>query len=230
MNPSPRSVLSFPAAASRLSGAFRVDRFLWLLVLPLLLSGCGYNQIQSEDEKVKAAWAEVVNQYKRRADLVPNLVSVVKGYAAHEKEVLTQVTEARSRVGSVTITPQLLQNEEAMRRFTAAQGELSTALSRLMAVAENYPQLKADSLFRDLQAQLEGTENRITVARRRYIQTVQAYNTLIRTFPTNLTALLFHYPVKPTFSVENEAQIAQPPAVDFNGPAPSSSSPAAAPR
>ncbi len=230
MKPSLRSILSFPAAASRESAALRVNRFLWLLIFPLLLSGCGYNQIQSEDEKVKAAWAEVVNQYKRRADLVPNLVSVVKGYAAHEKEVLTQVTEARARVGSVAVTPELLQNEEAMRRFATAQGELGTALSRLMAVSENYPQLKADTLFRDLQAQLEGTENRITVARRRYIQTIQAYNTLVRTFPTNLTALLFHYPVKPTFSVENQAQISQPPSVDFNGPAPSSASPATAPR
>ncbi|MDD2677264.1 MAG: LemA family protein [Methylacidiphilaceae bacterium] len=209
---------------------FLLHRFFWLLALPLLLGGCGYNQIQSEDERVKAAWAEVLNQYKRRADLVPNLVSVVKGYAAHEKEVLTQVTEARARVGSLTVSPELFQNEEAMHRFAAAQGELGTALSRLMAVAENYPQLKADSLFRDLQAQLEGTENRITVARRRYIQSVQAYNTLVRTFPTNVTALVFHYPVKPTFSVENEAQIAQPPAVDFQGSVPGTSSPGPSPR
>ncbi|QSR85724.1 LemA family protein [Methylacidimicrobium sp. B4] len=205
---------------------FGTRQLAWLLLaLPLLLTGCGYNQVQSEDEKVKAAWAEVVNQYKRRADLVPNLVSVVEGYAVHEKEVLTRVTEARSRVGSLAVTPELLQNEEAMQHFAAAQGELGSALGRLLAVAENYPQLKADTLFRDLQAQLEGTENRIAVARRRYIQAVQAYNTLIRTFPTSLTALLFHYPVKPTFSVENEAQISEPPPIHFPGPSPGASSP-----
>ncbi|WP_142524348.1 LemA family protein [Methylacidimicrobium cyclopophantes] len=216
-----------PSAEGR---SFPTHRFFWLLALSLLFSGCGYNQIQSEDEKVKAAWAEVVNQYKRRADLVPNLVSVVKGYAAHEKEVLTQVTEARARAGSLAVTPELLQNEEAMRRFAAAQGELGTALNRLMAIAENYPQLKADNLFRDLQAQLEGTENRIAVARRRYIQAVQSYNTLVRTFPTNLTALFFHYSPKPTFSVENQAQLSQPPSVDFSGPAAEGVPPAPAPR
>ncbi|CAB4243972.1 LemA [Methylacidimicrobium sp. AP8] len=226
MHPRQRFALLFGVAAARL----RARRLLGLLVLPLLLGGCGYNRIQEEDEQVKAAWAEVVNQYKRRADLVPNLVAVVKGYAAHEKEVLTQVTEARARAGALTAGPELLQNEEAMRRFAAAQGELGTALSRLMAVAESYPQLKADSVFRDLQAQLEGTENRIAVARRRYIQSVQAYNTLIRSFPTNLTALVFHYSVKPTFSVEDEAQIARPPSVDFPGAAPGSSVPGSSPR
>ncbi len=230
MNLRQRFSLPFGPAVPSMTATFRARRLAWLLALPLLLDGCGYNQIQSDDEKVKAAWAEVVNQYKRRADLVPNLVSVVEGYASHEKEVLIQVTDARSRLGSLAVTPELLQNKEAMQHFAAAQGELGAALGRLMAVAENYPQLKADSLFRDLQAQLEGTENRIAVARRRYIQAVQTYNTLIRTFPTNLTSLLFHYPVKPTFSVENEAQIAQPPPVDFHGPAPGASSPGPSPR
>ncbi len=185
---------------------------LWLI---LLLSGCGYNTLQQQDEQIKAAWAEVVNQYQRRADLVPNLVEVVKGYAAHEKEVLAQVIEARAKVGSIQATPELLADPQAFARFQAAQGELSSALSRLLAVVENYPQLKADALFRDLQAQLEGTENRIAVARNRYIQAVQAYNVTVRSFPTNLTAKLFGFEVKPSFSVENEAAISTAPKIDF---------------
>jgi LemA protein len=189
--------------------------FVSLLILAAALSGCGYNTLQSTDEQIKAGWAEVLNQYQRRADLVPNLVNVVKGYAAHEKEVFTRVTEARAKVGSIQATPELLGDEQAFARFQAAQGELSSALSRLIAVAENYPQLKADGLFRDLQAQLEGTENRITVARNRYIQAVQAYNVTVRQFPSNLTAMVFGYKVKPSFTVENEKEIAKPPKVDF---------------
>jgi LemA protein len=194
------------------------------IVLPLflmvfaLLGGCGYNTLQSTDEQIKAGWAEVLNQYQRRADLVPNLVNVVKGYAAHEKEVLEQVTNARAKVGSIQVTPELANDEQALARFQAAQGELSSALSRLLAVAENYPQLKADGLFRDLQAQLEGTENRIAVARNRYIQAVQAYNVTVRSFPSNLTAMLFGYKVKPSFTVEDEKAIAAPPKVDFGAP------------
>jgi LemA protein len=197
------------------------------IILPLflvaftLLGGCGYNTLQSTDEQIKAGWAEVLNQYQRRADLVPNLVNVVKGYAAHEKEVLEQVTNARAKVGSIQVTPELVNDEQALARFQAAQGELSSALSRLLAVAENYPQLKADGLFRDLQAQLEGTENRITVARNRYIQAVQAYNVTVRQFPSNLTAMLFGYKVKPSFTVENEKEIAKPPTVDFSATPPS---------
>jgi LemA protein len=185
-----------------------------LLVL-LSLSGCGYNALQSQDEQIKASWAEVLNQYQRRADLVPNLVNVVKGYAAHEKEVLTQVTEARAKVGQVQATPELLNDPQAFQKFQAAQGQLGSALSRLMVVSENYPQLKADGLFRDLQAQLEGTENRITVARNRYIQSVQAYNVTVRQFPGNLTAKMFGFKVKPNFTVENEQVISKPPQVDF---------------
>jgi LemA protein len=189
-------------------------------VLLLLLSGCGYNTFQSSDEEIKAAWAEVLNQYQRRADLVPNLVNVVKGYAAHEKDVLTQVTDARSRVGSINATPELINDEEAFKKFIAAQSQMSGALSKLMVVAENYPQLKADGMFRDLQAQLEGTENRITVARNRYIATVKDYNITVRSFPTNLTAMIFGYKTKPSFTVENEQAIAVPPKVDFGAPAP----------
>ena len=185
------------------------------LGLCLGLSGCGYNRIQLTDEQIKAGWAEVLNQYQRRADLVPNLVNVVKGYAAHEKEVLTRVTEARAKVGALQATPELLNNEQAFGRFVAAQKELSGALGRLLAVAENYPQLKADGAFRDLQAQLEGTENRIAVARNRYIQAVQDYNVTVRSFPANLTAKWFHYTTKPTFTVENEQELAKPPKVDF---------------
>lgn len=189
-----------------------------LLLLTLLLSGCGYNQLQSTDEAVTAAWAEVLNQYQRRADLVPNLVNVVKGYASHEREVLTEVTNARSRVGSVQASPELLENPQAFQQFMQAQGEMTSALSRLLVVAENYPQLKADTAFRDLQAQLEGTENRIAVARNRYIQSVQAYNLTVRRFPSNLTAMLFGYDTKPSFTVENERELAQPPTVDFGSP------------
>lgn len=198
----------------------RLLKYPLLMLFALQLSGCGYNTFQSSDEDVKAAWAEVLNQYQRRADLVPNLVNVVKGYAGHEKDVLTQVTEARSRVGSINATPELLNDEEAFKKFIAAQGQMTSALSRLMVVSENYPQLKADGMFRDLQAQLEGTENRITVARNRYIGTVKDYNVTVRSFPTNLTAMIFGYKTKPSFTVENEQAIAVPPKVDFGAPAP----------
>src|SRR5689334_22643904 len=194
-----------------------------LLSLPLFLtftlSGCGYNTLQTTDEQIRANWAEVVNQYQRRADLIPNLVNVVKGYAAQEKDVLLGVTNARSRVGSIQATPELVNNPEAFAKFQAAQGELSSALSRLLAVAEAYPQLKSDANFRDLQAQLEGTENRIAVARNRYIRAVQAYNVTVRSFPSNLTAMAFGYKLKANFSVDNEAQITKPPEVEFT-PAP----------
>jgi LemA protein len=182
----------------------------------LLLSGCGYNTLQTTDEQTKSAWSEVLNQYQRRADLVPNLVETVKAFAAQEREVLTRVTEARARVGAIQATPELVENPEAFAKFQAAQGELSGALSRLLAVVENYPQLKSDANFRDLQAQLEGTENRITVARNRYIKAVQDYNVGIRTFPNNLTAMAFGYKEKPSFTVENEKAISTAPKVDFN--------------
>ncbi len=189
---------------------------IWLVAaLALLAGGCGYNRIQQQDEAVKAAWAEVINQYQRRADLVPNLVATVKGFAAQEQKVLIGVTEARAKVGTIQVTPELVNDPEAFRKFQQAQGELTQALKSLIAVSENYPQLKSDANFRDLQAQLEGTENRITVARNRYIQAVQDYNVLIRQFPTNLTAMLFKYPVKQNFSVQNEAEISRPPTVDF---------------
>jgi LemA protein len=195
-----------------------------LIALPL--SGCGYNTLQSSDEAIKAGWAEVLNQYQRRADLVPNLVNVVKGYAAHEKEVLTRVTEARAKVGAIQATPELLNDPQAFAKFTAAQNEMRSALARLLVVAENYPQLKADAGFRDLQAQLEGTENRIAVARNRYIKAVQEYNVTVRQFPSNLTAMLFGFNVKPSFAVENEKELAKPPTVDFgtpsNAPSPTS--------
>lgn len=181
-----------------------------------LLSGCGYNTLQSSDESITASWAEVLNQYQRRADLVPNLVNVVKGYAAHEKEVLVQVTEARAKVGSIQATPELVNDEQAFKNFIAAQWQMTSAISRLLAVAENYPQLKADGMFRDLQAQLEGTENRITVARNRYIQAVKEYNITVRSFPSNLTAMMFGYKTKPSFTVENEKAISVAPTVDFN--------------
>ena len=187
----------------------------FLLLLALQLSGCGYNTLQATDEQINAAWSEVLNQYQRRADLVPNLVNVVKGYVSHEREVLETVTNARARVGSLQATPELVNDEQAFARFQAAQGELTSAISRLLVVAENYPNLKADGAFRDLQAQLEGTENRITVARNRYIQAVQQYNTTVRSFPTNLTAMVFGMKTKPNFSVENEQAISTPPAVKF---------------
>lgn len=183
-----------------------------LLAMTLSMSGCGYNRIQVTDEQVKAGWAEVLNQYQRRADLVPNLVNVVKGYAEHEKEVLTQVTEARARVGSVQVNAD---DPQSLQQYQEAQGALSSALSRLLVVSENYPNLKADTGFRDLQAQLEGTENRITVARNRYIQNVQDYNITVRKFPGNLTAKMFGYQTKPSFTVENEKALAQPPKVEF---------------
>ena len=191
------------------------------LGLALLLSGCGYNALQSQDEGIKSAWAEVLNQYQRRADLVPNLVSTVKGFAEQEKDVLLGVTEARAKVGGINATPELLNDPAAFQKFTQAQGELSGALSRLLVVTENYPQLKSDGLFRDLQAQLEGTENRITVARKRYIDAVATYNTTVRSFPSNLTAMITGAKVKPSFEVENEKAISSAPKVDFgSSPAP----------
>jgi LemA protein len=207
----------------------RLLKLALLLVLVGLMSGCGYNSIQSKDEGVKAAWSEVVNQYQRRADLVPNLVNTVKGYATHEEEVFTKVTEARASVGKVTITADQLDDAAAVAKFQQAQGELSSALSRLMAVSENYPQLKADGLFQNLQAQLEGTENRITVARNRYIQSVQDYNTFVRSFPQNLTAMIFGYKPKANFTVENEKQISTAPTVDFSKPAQPAQQPPAQP-
>jgi LemA protein len=189
-------------------------------LLTAALSGCGYNALQREDEQVKASWAEVLNQYQRRADLVPNLVATVKGYASHEKDVLTAVTEARASVGQIQATPELVNDPEAFAKFQAAQQQMTGALSRLLAVSENYPQLKADASFRDLQAQLEGTENRITVARMRYIEAVQAYNGTVRQFPSNLTAMALGYKTKPSFTVENEKAIAAPPKVDFGTAAP----------
>jgi LemA protein len=195
----------------------------------LLLGGCGYNDFQTKDEQVKAAWSEVLNQYKRRADLIPNLVSVVQGFAAQEKDVLLGVTNARSKVGSIQLTPEALNDPQALKNFQAAQGDLSSALSRLMVVAENYPQLKSDANFRDLQAQLEGTENRITTARNRYIKTVQDYNILARQFPTNLTAMIFGYKEKANFTVDNEKAIAEPPKVDFGAKPAAAPAPAPAP-
>jgi LemA protein len=197
---------------------------LWLLILSVsALGGCGYNTLQSQDEGIKAAWGEVVNQYQRRADLVPNLVNTVKGFAAQEKDVLLGVTNARAKVGSIQATPELVNDPAAFSKFVAAQGEMTSALSRLLVVTENYPQLKSDANFRDLQAQLEGTENRITVARQRYIRAVQEYNVTVRSFPTNLTAMMFGHKVKPTFTVENEQAIAKPPTVDFSKPEPAPS-------
>jgi LemA protein len=196
------------------------------LLAAVLLSGCGYNTLQTQDEQVKSAWSEVINQYQRRADLIPNLVNTVKGYAAQEQQVLIGVTEARAKVGSIQATPELVNDPQALAKFQAAQGELSGALSRLMVVSENYPQLKSDQNFRDLQAQLEGTENRITVARNRYIQAVQNYNVTVRTFPANLTSMMFGYKPKPNFTVENEAAISKPPAVDFSTATPPPAAPA----
>ena len=189
--------------------------FALVALVVSLLSGCGYNTFQAGDEAIKAAWSEVLNQYQRRSDLVPNLVNTVKGYAAHEKDVFTQVTEARAQVGSIQATPELINNPEAFAKFQQAQAGLSTALSRLLVVSENYPQLKADTSFRDLQSQLEGTENRITVARNRYIKAVETYNVSVRSFPNNLTAMVFGYQVKPNFSVENEKAISTAPKVEF---------------
>jgi LemA protein len=190
----------------------------------LLLSGCGYNEIQSKDEQVKAAWSEVLNQYQRRADLIPNLVATVQGYAAQERDVLLGVTQARARATSVNLTPEALNDPQAMQKFAQAQGALTSALGRLLVVAENYPQLKSDQNFRDLQAQLEGTENRIATARNRFIKATQDYNTYIRQFPVNLTAMMFSYKQKASFTVEDEKAIAAPPKVDFT---PKSAVPAA---
>ncbi|WP_436318233.1 LemA family protein [Variovorax boronicumulans] len=192
----------------------------WLLAVAavLSLSGCGYNEFQSLDEASKSAWSEVLNQYQRRADLVPNIVATVKGEASFEQDTLTQVIEARAKATSIQVTPETLNNPEAFNKFQQAQGELSSALSRLMVVSERYPELKANQAFRDLRVTLEGTENRITVARNRYIETVQEYNVLARSFPTNITAKIFSYAPKPNFSVQNEAQISTPPTVDFSAP------------
>jgi LemA protein len=190
-------------------------RFILTVVLATQLAGCGYNTFQSQDEQIKAAWAEVVNQYQRRADLIPNLVETVRGFAQQERDVLIGVTEARAKVGSVQATPEVLDDPQAFAQFQEAQGELTSALSRLMVVVERYPELKSDANFRDLQAQLEGTENRITVARNRYIEAVQTYNVTVRSFPSNLTAKMFGYDTKPTFTVENEAEISRPPQVSF---------------
>ena len=195
-------------------------RGIWLklsaLLMVLSLTGCGYNVFQSLDEEVKASWSEVLNQYQRRADLVPNLVNTVKGYASHEKEVLTAVTEARAKVSSIQATPELINDEAAFAKFQQAQSQMTSALSRLLVVAENYPQLKADAGFRDLQAQLEGTENRVAVARNRYIKAVKEYNVAVRSFPNNLTAMMFGYKPKPSFTVENEKEISKAPSVNFD--------------
>jgi LemA protein len=193
----------------------KLFRLLAIATLALQLTACGYNEFQTRDEAIKAAWSEVVNQYQRRADLIPNLVNTVKGYASHERETLEAVTRARAAATSFQITPEVLNNPAAFQKFQQVQGELSSALSRLMAVSENYPQLKADTSFRDLQSQLEGTENRITVARQRYIKSVQEYNVLARSFPTNLTAMMFSYNVKPSFTVDNEKAVSTAPTVNF---------------
>ncbi|MBC7481229.1 MAG: LemA family protein [Rhizobacter sp.] len=204
-------LISLPAA--------RVRAAAFALLAALTLSGCGYNNFQSLDEQVKAAWSEVLNQYQRRADLIPNIVATVKGEASFEQDTLTKVIEARSRATSIQATPELVNNPEAFEKFQKAQGELTGALSRLMVVAEQYPQHKANAAFQDLRVQLEGTENRITVARNRYIKTVADYNVLARSFPSNLTAMVFGYKVKPSFTVQNEAQISVPPTVSFDKPA-----------
>ena len=206
----------------------RTAAWLTAATLALGLSGCGYNDFQRLDEQVKAGWAEVLNQYQRRSDLIPNIVATVKGEANFEQETLTKVIEARSKATSIQATPELVNNPEAFNKFQAAQGELSSALSRLLVVTENYPNLKANQGFQDLRVQLEGTENRITVARNRYIKTVQDYNVLARSFPNNLTAMVFGYSVKPNFTVQNEAQISTPPAVSFDKPVTAAPKPAAA--
>ncbi len=207
-----------PTFSTRLST--RVSTMVIALVAAFGVSGCGYNKLQGQDEAVKAAWSEVVNQYQRRADLIPNLVNTVKGFAIQEQKVLIGVTEARARATSIQLTPELINDPAAFAKFQAAQGELTQALKSLIAVTENYPELKSDANFRDLQVQLEGTENRITVARNRYIDAVRAYNVTVREFPTNLTAGWFDFEVKPNFSVENEAEISTPPQVSFDGAAP----------
>jgi LemA protein len=205
----------------------RKSILLVLTVTVLTLSGCSYNTFQSTDEQIKASWAEVLNQYQRRADLVPNIVSTVKGEAKFEQDTLTKVVEARSRATAIQATPELVNDPAAFQKFQQAQGQLSGALSRLLAVSENYPDLKANQAFRDLQAQLEGTENRITVARNRYIKSVQEYNVTVRSFPSNLTAMVFGYKEKANFTVENEKEISRPPAVSFDAPAAPQGAPAA---
>lgn len=202
-------------------------QFALLIVMAAILSGCGYNTLQIMDEKVTSGWSEVLNQYQRRADLIPNLVETVKAFAAQEQAVLLGVTNARAKVGSLQVSPETLNNPEAFRQFNQAQGELSSALSRLLVVVERYPELKSDANFRDLQAQLEGTENRITVARNRYIQAVQEYNVTVRSFPSNLTAKMFGMKVKPNFTVENEQELAKPPKVDFGTATPTMPEPTA---
>jgi LemA protein len=213
---------------SKKENSMRALSVTFAAMVLLGLAGCGYNSLQKQDEDVKAQWAEVVNQYQRRADLIPNLVNTVKGYAAQEQQVLIGVTEARAKVGSIQLTPEVLNNPEAFAKFQAAQGELTSALKSLIAVSESYPQLKSDANFRDLQSQLEGTENRITVARNRYIQAVQSYNVTVRQFPANLTAKMFGFQVKPNFTVANEAQISTAPTVSFDTSAPGAA-PAPAP-
>lgn len=193
----------------------RALKLFILIILASWLSGCGYNKMNSDDEKIKAGWAEVINQYQRRADLIPNLVNTVEGFAQQEKDVLVGVTEARAKVSSMQVTPEMINDPQALQKFQAAQGQLSGALSRLLVTVERYPELKSDANFRDLQAQLEGTENRIAVARNRYIDSVREYNTTVRSFPSNLTAGIFGFEIKPTFSVENESEITQPPEVSF---------------
>ena len=212
-------ILTLPAYSSTQPLTHRLRLAALVLLAALALSGCGYNSFQQVDEQVKASWAEVLNQYQRRADLIPNIVATVKGEASFEQDTLTKVIEARSRATSIQATPELVNNPEAFEKFQKAQGELTGALSRLMVVAEQYPQLKANAAFQDLRVQLEGTENRITVARNRYIKTVADYNVLARSFPSNLTAMVFGYKVKPSFTVQNEAEISKPPAVSFDKPA-----------
>jgi LemA protein len=212
-------IIALPGFGLTEGGFMRRLAWFAALLSALVLSGCGYNEFQTKDEQVKAAWGEVLNQYQRRADLIPNLVATVQGYAAQEKDVLIGVTQARARATSVNLTPEAINDPAAMQKFQQAQGELSSALGRLLVVAENYPQLKSDQNFRDLQAQLEGTENRITTARNRFIKAVQEYNVLARQFPSNLTAMIFGYKEKASFTVENEKAIAVPPKVDFSKPA-----------
>ena len=211
--------LTLPAHSSAQPLSHRLRLAAFALLAALGLSGCGYNSFQSLDEQVKAGWAEVLNQYQRRSDLIPNIVATVKGEANFEQETLTKVIEARSRATSIQATPELVNDPAAFEKFQAAQGQLTGALSRLMVVAEQYPNLKANAAFQDLRVQLEGTENRITVARNRYIKTVADYNVLARSFPSNLTAMVFGYKVKPSFTVQNEAEISKPPAVSFDKPA-----------
>lgn len=212
-------LLAFNRLIDILTAGIEMNKILKLvsiIVMSVTLSSCGYNDFQRMDEASKAAWSEVVNQYQRRADLIPNLVNIVKGYAAHEKETLESVVKARAAATSVQVTPELLNNPAAFKQFQEAQGELSSALSRLMVTVERYPDLKANQNFRDLQAQLEGTENRIAVARQRYIRSIERYNVLARQFPSNLTAKVFGYKVKPTFTVENEKAVSAAPKIDFD--------------